>query len=271
MNYEGHGGPSRKFAANVGDIYTNVDTGDKYELDSIVSTKLIKNNSIEEEIEYFWELIHEENGGSGGASDADQLIERTITEISSNAASVGARAFYYCPKLTTVDLPKATSIGEYAFYFCDPLKTVNIPSATSIGSNAFNNCSLMTTINMPKVATVGTYAFNYCSALKSVDLPSATVVDTRAFVYCSELTTVDLASPVTINSYAFENCSKLKTLLLRSETVATLGATNAFSNTAISKGTGYIYVPRALVDTYKSAANWSTYANQFRAIEDYVA
>lgn len=34
-------------------------------------------------------------------------------------------------------------------------------------------------------------------------------------------------------------------------------------------GTGYIYVPRALVDTYKAATNWSTIADQFRALEDY--
>ena len=31
----------------------------------------------------------------------------------------------------------------------------------------------------------------------------------------------------------------------------------------------YVYVPKALVGAYKSATNWSTYANQIRAIEDY--
>ena len=33
--------------------------------------------------------------------------------------------------------------------------------------------------------------------------------------------------------------------------------------------TGYIYVPRALVNSYKAATNWSTFASQIRAIEDY--
>ena len=41
------------------------------------------------------------------------------------------------------------------------------------------------------------------------------------------------------------------------------------SNCPIGQGTGYIYVPSALVNTYKSANYWSTYANQIRAIEDY--
>lgn len=32
---------------------------------------------------------------------------------------------------------------------------------------------------------------------------------------------------------------------------------------------GYIYVPAALIDEYKTATNWATFADQFRAIEDY--
>ena len=44
---------------------------------------------------------------------------------------------------------------------------------------------------------------------------------------------------------------------------------NVFKNTPIASGTGYIYVPRALVDSYKVATNWATYAAQFRALEDY--
>ena len=51
--------------------------------------------------------------------------------------------------------------------------------------------------------------------------------------------------------------------------MSTLSASNAFGNSAIAKGTGYIYVPYALLEQYKVATNWATYANQFRAIEDY--
>jgi hypothetical protein len=36
-----------------------------------------------------------------------------------------------------------------------------------------------------------------------------------------------------------------------------------------TNGTGYIYVPATLVDTYKAGTNWSTHADQIRAIEDY--
>ena len=44
---------------------------------------------------------------------------------------------------------------------------------------------------------------------------------------------------------------------------------NALQNTMIANGTGYIYVPAELVETYKTTSNWETYADQIRAIEDY--
>ena len=90
-----------------------------------------------------------------------------------------------------------------------------------------------------------------------------------AFNSCSALTTADFQTATSIGNYAFQSCSALTTLILRSGTMATLGNTRAFFSTPISSGTGYIYVPAALVDSYKAASNWSTYANQIRAIEDY--
>lgn len=64
-------------------------------------------------------------------------------------------------------------------------------------------------------------------------------------------------------------CSKFETLIIRTETVPTITTTNLFAGTKIESGTRYIYVPRSLVDSYKAASGWSTYAEQIRAIEDY--
>ena len=97
------------------------------------------------------------------------------------------------------------------------------------------------------VTSIGQYAFYGCSALTAADFPMVTSIGGRAFYGCSHLTN----------------------LILRSSTMCNLPSTNAFTNTPIASGTGYIYVPRALVDSYKAASNWSTFANQFRAIEDY--
>ena len=65
-------------------------------------------------------------------------------------------------------------------------------------------------------------------------------------------------------------CTALTAVILRNEDfVVTLLGSDAFSYSAIASGTGYIYVPSALLATYKAATNWSTYAAQFRGLEDY--
>ena len=96
-----------------------------------------------------------------------------------------------------------------------------------------------------------------------------------AFAYCAELAVVDMPSITEIGLEAFENCSALVALILRGDTMCTLGNVRSLGTTPIASGTGYIYVPRALLsDTdatkdYRRATNWSTYSAQFRALEDY--
>ena len=142
---------------------------------------------------------------------------------------------------------RITSVGMYAFYACSELNSVELASATSIGRSAFRYCYMLEDVRLPVAETIDSYALGYCNVLTRVDLPAAT----------------SLASQV------FYKDASLNTLILRSETVCTLANTNALTDTLIAEGTGYIYVPAALVDEYKSATNWSTYADQFRAIEDY--
>ena len=125
------------------------------------------------------------------------------------------------------------------------------------------------------VTRLGTYAFSGCSQLTTADFSVATSVGDYAFSGCSALTAVDFPAVTRIESGVFNYCSKLTALILRSARMATLTNANVCNSTPIKSGTGYIYVPRALLsDTdstkdYRQASNWSTYAAQFRALEDY--
>ena len=179
----------------------------------------------------------------------DSIITRKITEYCDNTVvTIGERAFYKCTALTKLDSPSATSIGESAFEECGALASVNVPSATSIGSSAFNACKKLITVTFPAVTSIGRIAFVNCTALK----------------------TVDFSALNSFGDYVFNVCSALNTLILRNtEKVASLASAGVFDSTPIKAGTGYIYVPRTLVDSYKAATNWSTYAARFRALEDY--
>ena len=88
------------------------------------------------------------------------------------------------------------------------------------------------------------------------------VIGSSAFCSCSKLTSVSLPAATSIESSAFRSCSKLTTLYIgtESDTVCTLSSTNAIPSSVTD-----IYVPEALVDSYKTATNWSSFADKIKA------
>ena len=85
---------------------------------------------------------------------------------------------------------------------------------------------------------------------------------------CAQLVIADFPNLNKINTDAFRDCSKLKFLFLRNSLMCSLSY-NALYGTPIANGTGYVYVPKSLENTYKQSSSWSTLANQIRAIEDF--
>lgn len=179
------------------------------------------------------------------------LVEKTIKYVDDDTiiSLKGSYSFSYCSKLTSVNLPLVESeVGSYTFYYC----------------------SSLTNINLPLVIGIGSYCFSYCLSLIKVTLPSVKYLDNNAFYSCSKLTSIDLPSVTSIDSYAFGFCSELISLIIRTTSqICKLKYANIFIQTPINNGTGYIYVPSALIESYKTATNWSTFASQFRALEDY--
>lgn len=149
--------------------------------------------------------------------------------------------------ITTIANDRVTKVKQYACYGCNSLVSVDLPKVTSIGLYAFYSCVNLVTVKMASLLTVNNYAFQSCS----------------------DLATADFASATKINNAAFQACGSLTALILRANSVCSLVAATVFNNTPIKSGTGYIYVPSSLVSKYQTASNWSTYAAQIRAIEDY--
>ena len=208
-----------------------------------------------------------------GAYLTHQLVDRTISGAYANdrVTSVGAYAFYRT-SLATVVMPNVESLGTDAFYENKSLTSVDMPKLTMLGidannKNHFFNCSSLSYINMPMLVKVAIGMFK-SSALEEVVFANVTDVEEMSFQDCKSLTRVDLPVASMIDWKAFANTA-LETLILRKESsVCQLTQTTAFESTPIANGTGYIYVPRALVDSYKAATNWSAYASNIRAIED---
>ena len=120
------------------------------------------------------------------------------------------------------------------------------------------------------ISKVGTYAFyNHPNLERAV--VSAPVIEADAFKNASRLETVDLTSIAadTIKNSAFSGCLKLTHLVVRSTEKSALPSTDALDNTKIKRGDGGVYVPADLLDSYKSATNWSAFAENIFPIGEY--
>lgn len=202
-------------------------------------------------------------------SDFDALINKSIAEVFSNVTRIKDYVFYKCTSLTTASFPNVTTVGENAFSECSNLKTINFPLLKTMGERCFQKCNALTDVTFPMVTKTSGYSLGYCTGLRTVNFPALPSIYSETFKSSTALETADFLVATSIGNSAFLYCSNLTALILRSETMATLSNTNAFSNTPIAAGTGYIYVPSALVESYKAESTWSTYAAQFRALEDY--
>lgn len=211
--------------------------------------------------------------------------------------TVGETAFNRCGDLEAIDMSECTSVGQAAFYQCESLTELNAPLVTNnmtsgyygrwqectsletaklngisgIGNKDFYGCTALETLEAAVANELYTSALQGCTSLRELDLPNVFQIYSNACGGCTALETVDLhrTASGSIMANAFNGCSALTALIIRSTTMYRLTNVNGLANTAIAAGTGYIYVPASLVDTYKSATNWTTYASQFRALEDY--
>lgn len=193
---------------------------------------------------------------TGGGVDA--LIDRTATDIKSNATTVGSNAFSYYRTLVTADLPLATMVDTNGFYYCSGLKTLNLPKAKSIGYNSCNGCSALETVNLPECEMIDYSGFSGCYVLEKIDLPCITEMGSYAFRYGYSLKTVIMRKPVvcSVGSSPFVNCYHI------------LGTADETYNPNGVKD-GYFYVPSAVIEEYKTNFDWSSFASQFRALEEY--
>ena len=179
----------------------------------------------------------------------DSIIQGTITEFKDNVLKI---------------------IGQSAFCGCKELTTVDAPSITDLGRSALQGCNKIESVNFPELITIHPYSMQRCTAIKSIVLPKATFLGTYAMSGCTGLISAEFHAVVEFGHEALAECSNLSSVILRNkETVSSIISSGVLKKTQIASGTGYIYVPRALVDSYKAETNWATYAAQFRALEDY--
>ena len=184
----------------------------------------------------------------------------------------------YCSSLSRVSFPSVSSVGLNAFTMCSALEGISLPALTSLNSMAFQSCYNMSYAYLGGSSAdllTSQSAFRYCSNLTDVSIPRAPTLASYMFANCSNLSTLVLPGTTNISGSVFQSCYHLLSLYVLASTMCTLAAVNAFINTPISNYTtstggvyGSIFVPSALLDTYKNATNWKTYSARMVGLTD---
>lgn len=209
-----------------------------------------------------------------------------IEKISINKSCIiGIYAFYQAFSLKCVIVPKSNTIlAPHTYNNSRALEYIVFPNTivtdVTSPSSALNTLYALKSLYLPNVSniSIGNQLFTVEDVSHGIiDIPNSgfrqffnvvalkinngcQTVGSEAFVSCSKLTKLDFPNTVTtIGGSALLNCHALTTLIFRSTTPPTIT-----SNT-LTTGSGTltikIYVPDSSVNDYKTATNWSSWAN----------
>ena len=181
---------------------------------------------------------------------------RSLTEfVDESCSKLGPYALAGATNLTKVQCDNVTTVEKEVFSGCKALKTLSLPKVTYVTKCECANLTSLTELNLPAVTSISKqYAFQNCTALTKVDFPVLGAMG------CGK----------SYGSWIFSGCSSLETVILRKASgICKLDNASVFGSTPITEGTGYVYVPSALIADYEADPVWIELGAQFRAIEDY--
>lgn len=237
-------------------------------------------------------------------TDIDEFTFSSCDNLSSltlgNAIStIGDYAFQSCSKLTSIHIPSnVVSLGNNVFQWCTSVTSITVNNSNSvydsrnncnaiietssntllqgcantiipnnvinIGPSSFVGLTNLSSIVIPdSVTTIGEMAFYNCTGATSCTIGNnVETIGHRAFSQCYSLSNVTIpASVLSIDMFGFLYCTGLTSITCLATTPPTLGS-SVFDSTNDCP----IYVPSGSVNTYKTATNWSTYADRIRPI-----
>ena len=209
------------------------------------------------------EGIQAGGGGSGGGV-LDSIIARSETSYTlSGVTKVGDYALSNFTNLEAINLPDCEELGNNCFRDCKSLLEFYAPKVKKAGEQVFytntGGYALIESLYFPELLTCSANAFKGMKYLETFRAPKLTSVGNYALQSNPALVFADIGFVSSLGWSLFSNDSVFTTLVLRANKVATLSQVNVFTNTPFASGGtgGTVYVPSALIESYKTASNWS--------------
>lgn len=167
--------------------------------------------------------------------------------------------------LARIDISGAETIGQNAFNGCSALTNIgNLDKVVSIGGTAFRETGINSDVSVPSCTTLSAAAFRGCAAMTGIYAPACTFLGNYSFAYCTSLKFAEFGELTTIEVAALNGATSLERVIIRATTPPALGGISAFQNTNNCP----IYVPDASVEAYRTATNWSSYADRIHPLSE---
>ena len=117
----------------------------------------------------------------------------------------------------------------------------------------------LTEADLKGVTKIGGGVLEYCNSLTVLELPdSLTTIDMYALSNCGGLKSITIGEGLkSIAQWAFYYCDNLESITLKAKTPPTITGASFYSCDKLSK----IIVPVGTLEAYKSANNWSKFAD----------
>lgn len=242
----------------------------------------------------------------GGSQYPDQIAVSQssnwkLSDMLTNAETIPQYMFYGNSDLISIDAAGVRTIRQYAFYGCDNVNSIDMPDLEYIYNRSFS-CRRgsvkreIVNINLPKLFSIESYGFYEYAAQNAnaeVTFQRLHTVKSYAFGAGSDTyrwqlkkMTFEQIGGVDFDTYAFQR-AVIDTIDIKATDFISTFGNKLFSNASITNliirslemsemtsggdlgnAPTNIYVPDALVATYKANANWNQYSDNIKPLSN---
>lgn len=217
------------------------------------------------------------DGGSGNVViNLSKLCRISVSEQNTTLKTVTGKElmskngknfyrFVNYPSITTYSVPDGVEeIRPYAFYYVRTLEELTIPnSTTTLYVGAIYGMYDLKKINgMENLSNINGYALSYCNQLQELKIGGA--IKQGVAAHNTNLKSITIYGNCTSISERFaDNCTNLEWVEFQGDEPPTFESSLMFQNTNTSF---VIYVPDDAVEDYKSAKNFTIFANRIKPV-----
>lgn len=165
-----------------------------------------------------------------------------INKLTLHTSVLQGYVLYNSPNVKFLSCPETTVLSAYTLTDSSNLKSINLPNVLYANERALFNLQALENLNLNKFERLNArYILNNSSSLRSLYLPSLNYND-----------------PGLSGNFIQ---SAIEALIFKQPSIVLVRA-GFLTSTPISNGNGYIYVPDDYVNSYKTATNWTIFADQ---------